>query len=1481
MVIYTTSTDYKNAIKESSRVFECKLTISDKVYTNEDIVNIKVDGNIQPSDGFTIGTTTSQTLDITLLNKGDIVYSTSTIKLEIGLNIGNTIEYIPIGIYNIDDISKTDYTIKITAYDNMIKFEKAYFSTLSANPTLQQVVNELATKTGVEFTGSLPSYTVKKLEGFTCREVLGYVASICGGHAVINREGKFTIVYPKDINYKIATANYFEYKKEEVKYKIGKITCKVNDEKTISKGSLGTDSMELVFENPWMTTTILNNIYTKLNGFNYLGYSMKWQGDISLDLGDIVTITDKKGVVIKHPILSQKFNYTGGLTSEIGAKGETKNKNSFSSNGSNSSRLNRVVMEQALIKEALIEKATISDLNAANAKIENLESRNAEIENALIDKATIKDLDATNANVKNLIADNAQINKALINKANITDLTATNIKFDVGTGNTLDLQTLLAKFVSGENGQFLNITSNNVVIADAVIKDIIAKNISVEDLKAGNIDTNKINILSADGGLSIVGATMQIKDKNNKVRIQMGQDTKGDFNFILCGADGTTTLIDSTGVKEKAIADKLIKSNMVADNAIGEQQVNYSSLITGLNKDANTSLIKASKVAVDLTGQSLEVSFNKLKTNVDSKETKNLVLKSAPEKGIILGGYGTTTTKTIEKDTSTPSGMLGKITYVAEGKYGAYISNRNWNTLVVGKTYTWSIYLKADKEIEMMIGVENGGYKSVNITTQWQKYSKTFVVNSSTSKTFVLYANTNMLVNECIYFSSLKIEEGDNPNPTWTRAIEDIEEKVETNTTSITAAQGKIEGLIKDTSIVSGDVKTLKDNYTSISATVNGINTTVASHTTSIKKLNDLELGGINLLIKKDVTKGKYLIKSGDVTVNANWFYTDYIDVKGVKNIIASGFTNLGTSPSTCYYDADKKIISGINNRKEILDVPEDAVYMRFSGTIADIDNLKIEKGTKATNYSPAPEDTQNSITNVADKQATLEQSLNGFKTTVSNTYATKTALNTTTTNVNGLTTNVSALTTRVSTAESSIKQLNTQIALKVEATDITTAINTVTIGGRNLISKYVLASGYLTNEGNLISNTNWYSTGLLAVLEGKQYIASGFTSLGTSPSTCFYDSNKKFISAINNRTAILTVPARAAYLRFSFQKADLETIKLELGNKATAYTSAIEDIDKNINSKVAAINVDLNSITSRVSSTESNIKTINSKVNTVEQSITASAITTTISSAINAGTSTITTTQFVMDKSGLIIKNGALTIKNKKGHNVLEADENGNLNLNIWGSKLTVSATGDRETQMWCNYYDMFYIKVPYVNTGAGFTLKTDTNLTLIEAKAPNQYLSLPTWIRMSELSVLNNCYIAKDFSVGGSKNSLQITENYGNKLINAYETAEYYFGDIGFGKINSDGECVVYIDDIFLECVDTVCDYHVFTQIYNGKISSIEKYQNYFIVIGTKDTEFSWELKAKRLGFENNRLDTPSIEMENVEESSDTEEDLLEDLI
>lgn len=1250
-----------------------------------------------------IGATTSQSLDLTLLNKGDMVYGTSAIKVEIGLKTGSTIEYIPMGIYNIDDIEKTDYTIKITAFDNMMKFERNFISNLGDTLTIQQVVNELVRITGVQFTGTLPTYTFKKLEGFSCREVLSYVASICGGNAVITRDGKFTIVTPKDINYSIGTSNYFDYKREETKYKIGKISCQVG-EKVLSKGSLGADSMELEFENPWVTDSILQDIYSKLNGFEYLGYSMKWQGDLSLDVGDIVTITDKKGVVRKHPILSQKFTYTGGLTSEISAKGENKNKNEFSSSGPSTKKIERVFTELAIV------------------------------------------------------------NEALIGVAYIDDLTAGNIKFDTASGNIMDLQTLLAKFVTGENGQFLNLTTDNVVIANAVIKDAMIDSVNANKINTGTLDTNKVTVQGPSGNLLIKDNTIQIKD-STRVRVQIGKDASGDYSMYVWDKQGNV-MFDALGLKSSAIKDKIIRDDMVSDNAnINGSKLNISSLITEVNKD-NTQTLKASKIAFDSTGQSLEVSFNSLKSNVDGLEIggRNLVYNSTGNlgtKGWTNGGVSNFTAVENGGVEGNSLKLVGRSADTARKNISQVLTNKfiDLNNI---KQVTLSFWYKASEDSDIT-GI--GSFLRIsNKTSQFNDVlnsTNTLILDNqwrhkTITEDLSRFNNTNITSIVLFFFTylgtveycNIKLEFG-SKNTGYTSAPEDTEEKIETNTTAITVAQGKIEGIIKDTSIVKGDVTTLKDKYTSIKATVDGINSTVVSHTTSITNL------GTNV--------------------------TNAQNTANKANSLADSKAKVFTTTPTTPYKIGDLWVQGTSG-----DVMRCKVA-RASGNYVASDWEKASKytdDTKANSVEKNLNTLGGKVTTVETKQASLEQNLNGFKTTVSNTYTTKTEYNT----LNGTVTN------------------------------------------------------------------------------------------------------------------------------------------------------------------------------------------IQQRVNTVEQKVTATAITTTISSAINNGTSTITTTQFVMDKNGLTVKNGAIKIQNKAGTNVLSADTNGNLRLNgrldnISGSRsVTIdngmvyaytnnvlnfslgnnalsiydyydtakqtlvgelvasrnSASGnlgiallsakDKEvsigyresttsfsylmrfnknmnygvqypinvlesmyladnialgfgrnseiggTSYLQGYNGVLSLRLPVNKNGKGFWI--ENSYTAQTYMSFTEGATYRAWIEPS-CYVNGNLFANGNIACSGAKTRVVETESYSKLRLNAYETADCLFADYGSGVIGEDGTCFIALDDKLLETINTKRNYQIFLTAIDKedkfediKLKIIRKESNYFVVKGNIGLEFDWNIVAKQLGYENERL-------------------------
>ena len=120
--------------------------------------------------------------------------------------------------------------------------------------------------------------------------------------------------------------------------------------------------------------------------------------------------------------------------------------------------------------------------------------------------------------------------------------------------------------------------------------------------------------------------------------------------------------------------------------------------------------------------------------------------------------------------------------------------------------------------------------------------------------------------------------------------------------------------------------------------------------------------------------------------------------------------------------------------------------------------------------------------------------------------------------------------------------------------------------------------------------------------------------------------------------------------------------------------------------------------------------------------------------------------------------------------------------------------------------------------------------------------------------------------------------TQDYGVKTLYCYEMASPVFGDIGDGKLDDTGMCVVFIDDVLAETINTEsCEYQVFLSPYgDGKAYVEERTTSYFVVKGTPGLAFGWELKAKQLGYEYERLETHEV----PEQSADMLGDALVDM-
>jgi len=135
----------------------------------------------------------------------------------------------------------------------------------------------------------------------------------------------------------------------------------------------------------------------------------------------------------------------------------------------------------------------------------------------------------------------------------------------------------------------------------------------------------------------------------------------------------------------------------------------------------------------------------------------------------------------------------------------------------------------------------------------------------------------------------------------------------------------------------------------------------------------------------------------------------------------------------------------------------------------------------------------------------------------------------------------------------------------------------------------------------------------------------------------------------------------------------------------------------------------------------------------------------------------------------------------------------------------------------------------------------------------------------------------ILGNFTVyNGTKNAASVTRD-GVRATPAYEMAESWFGDMGESTTDNNCEISVPIDPIFSDIVNTSIKYQVFLQSYSSAHVWVEtRNEDGFVVKSDKpNADFAWELKAKRRGYEDERLvktDMTLDEVKKIEEGTGT---------
>ena len=126
--MYSVSDKYKKKILDPVRKFESEIRIGSTTLTNEEVISFSMEQSIQQDATFSIGNTISTSFNLIFFHNDTItINDEDLVEAKLGLKLDDEIiEYVPLGVFNIDNLEMNDSTISISTYDNMVKFEVPY-----------------------------------------------------------------------------------------------------------------------------------------------------------------------------------------------------------------------------------------------------------------------------------------------------------------------------------------------------------------------------------------------------------------------------------------------------------------------------------------------------------------------------------------------------------------------------------------------------------------------------------------------------------------------------------------------------------------------------------------------------------------------------------------------------------------------------------------------------------------------------------------------------------------------------------------------------------------------------------------------------------------------------------------------------------------------------------------------------------------------------------------------------------------------------------------------------------------------------------------------------------------------------------------------------------------------------------------------------------------------------------------------------------
>lgn len=303
------SDNIKNALKQPTTQRKGRILVNGNYY---EVYNVEYFADAY-EDGNVIGNAIASQLDF------DLPYMDkfNTFKYFDGVWTGNEYEYVDMGTFTVfDEQDEDEFNKHITAFDNLIKFNKPFEETGTYPKNLYEELQNICQQAGVELVnatipnGNFQIENNQFVNGETLKTVLKAICQISGNYGII-KEDKLVLQLTNDTDGTILKNQHEPVIWKRKTYGINQVILQLGDvegeyvirqdQEDIEKNGV---HKLVITNNPFAYTqdkrdALIDELFNQVRGFGYVPYELNYEWLNYLEIGDKVIIDNIETIVLR------------------------------------------------------------------------------------------------------------------------------------------------------------------------------------------------------------------------------------------------------------------------------------------------------------------------------------------------------------------------------------------------------------------------------------------------------------------------------------------------------------------------------------------------------------------------------------------------------------------------------------------------------------------------------------------------------------------------------------------------------------------------------------------------------------------------------------------------------------------------------------------------------------------------------------------------------------------------------------------------------------------------------------------------------------------------------------------------------------------------------------------------------------------------------------------------------------------------------